>query len=99
PILPLAPERFSMTICWPSLDDNSAASRRAGRSIDPPAANGTSMVMGREGQPWAAARDHVATTNVAASAQAVAQALVLLRIRRPATACSARPPPPDWRPR
>src|SRR6266545_3058791 len=69
-MLPLAPDRFSITTCCPSLADRSAARRRGGISIEPPAAKGTTMVIGREGQLWAAAvRDDTMLSSAAANAQ------------------------------
>src|SRR5258705_3454779 len=68
-MFPLAPERFSTMTCCPSLADRSAARRRAGISIEPPAAKGTTMVIGREGQFWAAAVRDDMLSSAAANAQ------------------------------
>ncbi|MNL42029.1 hypothetical protein D3C87_1644650 [compost metagenome] len=47
--MPPAPRRFSTTTLWPSDFDIAAATERATTSVGPPAANGTTMVMGRDG--------------------------------------------------
>ena len=49
PVVPPAPATFSITICWPSVRDMCSATMRATTSVGPPAANGTTMVIGRSG--------------------------------------------------
>src|SRR4249919_4003442 len=48
-----APGRFSMMKGLPSFSSSFCATRRANRSEPPPAANGTTMVTGRDGYCWA----------------------------------------------
>src|SRR6478672_962889 len=50
PILPLAPDLFSMTICCRRLRDKYSPTRRAPTSVEPPAGNGTMKRTGRLGQ-------------------------------------------------
>ena len=49
-MMPPPPTRFSTTICWPSVWDSRAAIRRPVTSMLPPAAKGTSSLIGRSGQ-------------------------------------------------
>ena len=49
-MMPPPPTRFSTTICWPSTSDSRAAIRRPVTSMLPPAAKGTSSLIGRSGQ-------------------------------------------------
>src|SRR5690348_12064452 len=48
--MPPAPPTFSITICWPRISAARAASVRPSTSTAPPAANGTTMVIGRLGK-------------------------------------------------
>src|SRR5215471_17862140 len=48
-MLPLAPDRFSTTICRPSLPDTKLPTTRAATSVAPPAGNGTMKWTGRSG--------------------------------------------------
>ena len=48
-MVPPAPPTFSTTICWPSVRPIGSAISRATVSVGPPAAAGTTMVMGRRG--------------------------------------------------
>src|SRR5450830_106729 len=50
-----APALFSTTTGWPSLPESFSASTRAMESVPLPAANGTTSVIVRVGQVWAAA--------------------------------------------
>jgi hypothetical protein len=50
PVMPPAPPTFSITICWPRISAVRAAMVRPSTSTAPPAANGTTMVIGRFGQ-------------------------------------------------
>src|SRR6266852_4025670 len=68
-MFPLAPDRFSTTTCCPSFRVSSAASRRAGMSIDPPAANGTTIMMGCAGQSGTAAINDAGIIRSAAKAK------------------------------
>src|SRR5215831_237265 len=54
-MIPLAPVRFSMTICWPSASPSFCATSRAVTSATPPAGNGTMQRIGRTGYGSAAA--------------------------------------------
>src|SRR5215510_15224427 len=56
PMLPLAPGRFSMVTVWPQRCCNSSPKIRAKMSIPVPAVNGTTMVIGRSDNGWAASR-------------------------------------------
>src|SRR5215211_6348689 len=49
PILLPGPGLFSMTNCWPRRSDSHWPIRRALMSVDPPAANGTTMRTGCDG--------------------------------------------------
>jgi hypothetical protein len=49
PSVPPAPPTFSTTICWPRSFDIASATRRVTVSVGPPAANGTTTVIGRSG--------------------------------------------------
>src|SRR5438093_11036902 len=62
PILPLAPDLFSTTICWCRLRDKDSPTRRAPTSVDPPAGNGTTKRTGRFGHSCAAALGDRAAT-------------------------------------
>jgi hypothetical protein len=62
PILPLAPDLFSTTICWCRWRDKDSPTRRAPTSVDPPAGNGTMKRTGRLGHSCAAALVEKATT-------------------------------------
>src|SRR6478735_2325732 len=54
PVVPPAPATFPTTICWPRVRDMWSPTMRAMTSVGPPAANGTTMVIGRCGKvPWA----------------------------------------------
>ena len=57
PVMPPPPGTFSMMICWPSVSPSAGCRMRASVSIGPPAANGTTMVIGRFGQSSALAAD------------------------------------------
>jgi hypothetical protein len=59
--MPPAPPTFSTITCWPRISDSRAATIRPMMSAPPPAANGTTMVMGRLGQLCAAAGAWAAT--------------------------------------
>src|SRR4051812_47139515 len=54
-MLPPAPARFSTTTCWPSVRLILSATVRAIASLPPPAAYGTTSVIGRDGKSSAAA--------------------------------------------
>ena len=54
-MLPPAPPRFSITTFWPSAAPSSSPSARAMTSGEPPAANGTTSVIGFVGQDCACA--------------------------------------------
>src|SRR5262245_21857211 len=62
PILPLAPDLFSTTICWCRRRDKDSPTRRAPTSVDPPAGNGTMKRTGRLGHSCAATLVEKATT-------------------------------------
>ncbi len=47
--VPPAPPRFSTTTCWPSVLLIRSATSRASASLPPPAGNGTTSVIGRDG--------------------------------------------------
>src|SRR6516162_7083807 len=49
PIVPPAPVRFSITICWPIARDTGSPTRRATKSSPPPGASGTMKRTGRLG--------------------------------------------------
>ena len=55
PIAPLAPATFSTTTGWPSAAVSRSLTMRAMVSVFPPAAYGTTAVMGRVGQSLACA--------------------------------------------
>jgi hypothetical protein len=48
-MLPPAPPTFSMMIDWPSTACIGSARMRASTPVEPPAGNGTTMVIGRDG--------------------------------------------------
>src|SRR5215470_18741040 len=48
--VPPAPPRFSTTTCWPSVLLMRSATSRARASLPPPAGNGTTSVIGRDGK-------------------------------------------------
>src|SRR6478735_6017337 len=54
-MLPPAPARFSTTTVWPNFTCMWVARMRAKRSAEPPAPNGTTMVICLAGQSWAQA--------------------------------------------
>src|SRR5215208_4811731 len=62
PILPLAPVTFSTTTDWPSTALIRSTRMRATVSFGPPGANGTTIVIGREGYGCAAAAVTVASS-------------------------------------
>src|SRR5258706_565125 len=62
---PPAPAVFSITSGWPSERPMRSPRMRAIVSVGPPAANGTTTVMGREGYAWAAAKVDIAASNAA----------------------------------
>ena len=64
-IVPPAPAVFSITTGWPSERAMRSPRMRAIVSVGPPAANGTTTVMGREGYAWAAAKVDIAASNAA----------------------------------
>src|SRR5262245_59597381 len=64
-MVPPAPVTFSTTTCWPSAFDIGTAIRRATVSDGPPAWNGATMVMNREGNSCALALDTEATSAAA----------------------------------
>jgi len=64
PVMPPPPGTFSMMIGWPSVSPSVGCRMRASESIGPPAANGTTMVIGRLGQSSALAPE----TNAASAA-------------------------------
>ena len=49
PVVPPAPATFSTTNCWPSAFEKYSPVMRAMMSVGPPAANGTTIVTGRDG--------------------------------------------------
>src|SRR5215831_15772020 len=49
PMLPLAPDLFSTTICWPSARERYSPMTRVATSVEPPAGNGTMKRTGRFG--------------------------------------------------
>ena len=49
PTLPDAPERFSTTTGWPRARPKGSATARARMSVEPPGAQGTTIVTGRLG--------------------------------------------------
>ena len=57
PVMPPPPSTFSMMIGWPSVSPSVGCRMRAEHSIGPPAANGTTMLIGRLGQSWACTPD------------------------------------------
>jgi hypothetical protein len=54
PIVPPAPPTFSTMMVWPNVRDMWSPRRRVTTSVGPPAANGTTTVIGLSGY-WAAA--------------------------------------------
>jgi hypothetical protein len=68
PVVPAAPATFSTTTCWPSVADIRSATSLATISVGPPAAKGTTIVMGREGKVWAVAGMAAVAARTAASA-------------------------------
>src|ERR1041385_4754446 len=68
--MPPAPPMFSMMTGLPRTSNMCGAKIRARMSLDAPAANGTTMVMGRAGQVWA--RTSFDTASVASAASSVA---------------------------
>src|SRR5262249_32170955 len=80
-MVPAAPVGFSTMTDWPSTPFIRSASTRASASVGPPAGNGATMVMGREGYVCACALP----TNVAAIAIAAKSLLMshLPRQRKP----------------
>src|SRR5262245_29623286 len=90
--MPPAPAMFSITICWPRLSPTRGAISRAPTSTGPPAANGTTSVMGRAGQSCAEAAG-IAPASAQATSSAFAEVIVhslpfFLRHRRGAAARS-----------
>src|SRR5215468_1531125 len=67
-MLPAAPLTFSMTTGCPSGARIRSAMTRASVSIGPPAANGTTIVIGRDGKVCAVARFEPAMASIAARA-------------------------------
>ena len=59
--MPPAPPAFSTITCWPKISDRRAATIRPMMSAPPPAANGTTKVIGRLGQLCAEAGPQAAT--------------------------------------
>ncbi len=82
PMLPPAPGRSSTSTFWFSDLVSSFANSRASTSAVPPAANGTMMLIGREGKPgWASAGDSGSARAQARSAQrAVLRAWAAVRV-------------------
>ena len=66
--MPAAAPTFSTITCWPKLWLRCGVKTRATTSNAPPAANGTTMVTGRDGQSCAEADEHMATRAAAAAA-------------------------------
>src|SRR5258706_12371682 len=64
-IVPPAPAVFSITSGWPSERPMRSPRMRAIVSVGPPAANGTTTGIGREGYAWAAAKVEIAASNAA----------------------------------
>src|SRR5262245_29780762 len=90
--MPPAPAMFSITICWPRLSPTRGAISRAATSTGPPAAKGTTRVMGRVGQSCAEAAG-IAPASAQATSSAFAAVIVhslpfFLRHRRGAAARS-----------
>jgi hypothetical protein len=52
---PFAPPRFSTNTCWPRRSDSFCAATLAMKSVPPPAANGTTILIGFDGQACAMA--------------------------------------------
>jgi hypothetical protein len=57
PMMVLAPGLFSITTETPSVSRICSARTRVATSVGPPAAYGTTIVIGREGKAWARAAD------------------------------------------
>src|SRR6266850_2988728 len=67
PIVPPAPPTFSTTTVWPSGARMRSAMMRAAVSVEPPGGNGTTRVIGREGNPCACAAAAQAANAIAAT--------------------------------
>src|SRR5687767_8627157 len=65
-MVPAAPVTFSMMNCWPTSLPMRSPMMRANRSVGPPAAKGTIIVIGLVGQAWPKA-GAAASTRAAAS--------------------------------
>ena len=65
-MVPAAPVTFSITTVWPSVARIRSPSVRASTSVGPPAANGTTMVIGFDGNVCACA-DEVMPANSASA--------------------------------
>ena len=79
PIEPDAPGWLTITTFWPSAFSISAAVMRVTWSVEPPAAHGTMIVIGREGFQLACACTVSGTASVANAAMPAATRLRLLR--------------------
>src|SRR5437870_3401282 len=75
--MPPAPATFSTTTCLPRTSPRNCSTMRPSTSTGPPAANGTTMVRGRLGQPSSAAAGWTK------AAIAVSTATMILRISAP----------------
>src|SRR5258705_12166401 len=73
-----APGRFSTMICWPSVDDRCWATSRPMTSTGPPAGNGTSSLIGREGYRSCACAGRPVTRHTAMAASATARRMGLI---------------------
>src|SRR5258708_1228828 len=67
-MLPEPPVTFSTITAWPSAARSGSARMRATRSVGPPAAYGTTMVIGRDGKACARARPEAAGVAAAPAA-------------------------------
>ncbi len=75
PMEPEAPGWLTITTFWPSVFSISAAVTRVTWSVEPPAAQGTMMVMGRSGfHCWA-------STGPPSAASAAAKAMLRIKVR------------------
>src|ERR1700679_109635 len=82
-MVPPAPGIFSTTTGWPSARAIRSLTTRATVSVGPPALNGTTTVMGRDGKSSAEADDEA--TTIAAKAKAVKNLRMVLYL-----SCSAK---------
>src|SRR4029077_355864 len=70
---------------WPSVSERRRPRMRPSTSVPPPGANGTTMVTGRAGQLWAAAR--LAAEQLMSKAVTTIAIVLVARIRCPLSAC------------